>query len=276
MKGIIASDIDGTITDSPFHMPDTIKETFHRAYDAGWRLIFITGRPYVWGIKPLLALDFPYYIAVINGANLIEMPSGKLIEEKLISKKSLPLIDKICEKHKTDYVVYSGYSCEDIVYYRPERFDQEERDYLNKRTSHVGETWVSIEDYQDTPCDGFASIKCFGDATRCQALAKELEDTLELHVPVIRDPFGDKRYVAQATEKSCTKGLALERFARLVKNEGPIIAAGDDINDITMLQSAQIRIVMSTAPPEVLALADIIAKPAAEGGLAKVLDQLIY
>ena len=60
-----------------------------------------------------------------------------------------------------------------------------------------------------------------------------------------------------------------------MSNEGIVIAAGDDYNDITMLKSADITVVMSTAPTEILALADIVAPPAVEMGIIEGLGKAV-
>ncbi len=67
-------------------------------------------------------------------------------------------------------------------------------------------------------------------------------------IPIIRDPFGEDRYVAQATAHGVNKGDAAMRFAEYKGGGGPIIAAGDDRNDLPMLQTADLAIVMGSAP----------------------------
>jgi hydroxymethylpyrimidine pyrophosphatase-like HAD family hydrolase len=77
---------------------------------------------------------------------------------------------------------------------------------------------------------------------------------------MIRDPLGEDIYLILVTAKEGTKGKALHRIKDLVGNAGPTIAAGDDLNDISMLEEADIRIVMEGAPKEMLSLATIIGR----------------
>ncbi|MFA6916743.1 MAG: HAD family hydrolase [Parachlamydiales bacterium] len=275
MPGILACDIDGTLTDSPFEMPSLVAKALRDVYDEGWKVIFITGRPYVWGVKPLSTLDFSYYFAVINGANLLEMPQAVLMEELLIPKDTLGTFDDFCADKGTDYIAYSGYSGQDICYYRPKRFSPNQIKYLKERSAAVGEVWLPVDDFNQVPLKGFASIKCFGNHKECQVLAHYMEKELHLHAPTIRDPFNNSHFVAQATHKECTKGLILKRFAEKIGCNGPIIAAGDDYNDMSMLKVADVRIVMETAPQEILSMADYIAPPASQAGLAAILLSVI-
>jgi hydroxymethylpyrimidine pyrophosphatase-like HAD family hydrolase len=98
-------------------------------------------------------------------------------------------------------------------------------------------------------------------------LKKKIEKELGLHVPLNRDPFNEMYLVVQATHPLATKGEAVRRLSNVISHAMPVIAAGDDQNDITMLEAATIKIVMQTASREILALADIVAPSAAENGI---------
>jgi len=54
-----------------------------------------------------------------------------------------------------------------------------------------------------------------------------------------------------------------------------LIAAGDSYNDIQMLRAADLRIVMGGAPAEVKALADYVAPPVEEDGLAVAIEEFV-
>ena len=54
-----------------------------------------------------------------------------------------------------------------------------------------------------------------------------------------------------------------------------MIAAGDDLNDISMLDRANIKIVMYSAPLEMHDLADIIAKPSYQYGIIEALQKAL-
>lgn len=56
---------------------------------------------------------------------------------------------------------------------------------------------------------------------------------------------------------------------------GEVWAFGDERNDITMLEFAAHGVAMATAAPEVLAVADEIAPPNSEDGVAVVLERLL-
>lgn len=271
-NGIIALDIDGTITAEHHRLPIAVENYFSTLANAGWLLVFITGRTYSWGYEVLKTLDFPYYFAVQNGAIILEMPSRHIISRKYLDRSILETMDLICEGEPSDYVIYGGFEYDDICYYRPTRFSSELLIYLENRVGSLKETWRSIKSYDEMPIDNFASIKCFGKQSDALRLCQKIEEHLGLHVPLIRDPFNENYFVVQAIHAEISKGQALRALIASLKFQGVIIAAGDDFNDVSMLEMADIKIVMSNAPREVLKLAHIIAPPAIEEGIIKGLQ----
>lgn len=270
---IIALDIDGTVTDDPVKMPRAVCEVLERLSSQGFTLIFLTGRPLGWGVRPLLQLSVPYYVAAINGAELVKMPEKALLYERGLYIEDYATLDALYEGEESDYVLYGGFSQQDRCFYRPHRFKPALLDYLQWRYRYLGEPWVAVKTFDDLPVKTFASLKSFGMAAACRHMAHRVMRTLECSASVIRDPFREGSSVLQAT--AMDKGAALKLFMRETGLSSPIIAAGDDYNDISLLQAADIKIAMATAPEEVLNLADIIAPPAALEGLKYALIQAV-
>lgn len=274
-KGIIALDIDGTITAEHHQLPAAVGNYFSKLTASGWLLIFITGRTFQWGIEVLKTLDFPYYFAVQNGAIILEMPSQKIVSKKYLDRSIFDTMDLICCNELSDYVVYGGYEYGDQCYFRPKRFSAEMLNYVEHRVNTLKEIWSPLESYQEMPINTFASIKCFGKYPDAMRLAQKIETQLDLHVPLIRDPFNGNYFVVQATHPRISKGQAFKDIISMAGHQGLIIAAGDDLNDLSMLKLADIKVVMANAPEELLKLADVIAPPATEEGIIEGLQQAI-
>jgi hydroxymethylpyrimidine pyrophosphatase-like HAD family hydrolase len=273
--GILALDLDGTLTNEPFSIPSAIITVLERLQKQGWTLLFMTGRPFSWGVRPLMALQVPYYIAAINGANLVQMPTGQQLLQKTIPLAELQVLGDACRAEKSNYVLYGGYVTQDRCYYRRDLFAPDLMHYLDRRCLHFGEEWHAVNSFEVVPLHSCASVKSFGDLESCQRIATAMEQRCQWQVTVIEDPYNRKSYVAQATHRQCNKGSVLLDFIKLQDFKGTVIAAGDDYNDVSMLQVAHIKIVMSTAPLAVQKLADIIAPSASEYGLATVLNALL-
>jgi HAD superfamily hydrolase (TIGR01484 family) len=275
MPGIIALDIDGTLTAQTYHLPTNVADYLGGLLNKGWQIVFITGRPFKWGQATLAGLNFPHYLAVQNGAIILEMPSATVLARKYLDRSIFPAMDTVCKEEGTDFIIYAGFEYDDICYYRPKRFAPALLNYLEKRTKTLSENWVAVESYDAIELTSFPSIKCFGLCDKAVILADKIEKQVGLHVPLIRDPFDEQYYVAQATHADISKGHALTDLIALKNIQGNIIAAGDDLNDLSMLQVADCKIVMATAPEEMLRIADVGAPPAAEEGIISGLEQAI-
>ena len=276
MQGIIALDIDGTVTAETHALDPAVREALDDLHHAGWKFIFITGRPFHWGYETLQSLAFPYALAVQNGALLLEMPARKILGRKYLKQDLFPQLEAICQDEQTDFVVYSGFEHDDWCFYRPGRLSSPILSYVMKRTEALGEKWHPLESFSQLPVASFSSIKFFAQKEQASRLSHWLEHNLRLHAPPNRDPYNPEFYVVQATHSEATKGDALQQFIQLTSASGPIIAAGDDYNDRSMLQLADVKIVMANAPAELLKLADVIAPPADQNGIIQGLSEGVH
>lgn len=274
-RGIIALDIDGTIIHQAQPVPKEIVEYFHQLQNQGWSFVFATGRPFEWAFHVLRHFSFPYYFIVQNGAVSLKMPGRQIIDKKDLHASILPKMESICQKYGTDFIVYGGFEREDLCYYRPLKFSEELKTYIETRYRTLGEKWRALESFDSLPISAFSSLKCFMKAPQASQLAQEIESQLDLHVPLNQDPFDPEYFVLQATHRKATKGEALENLLKLQHVTGSVIAGGDDFNDISMLKIAAVKIVMDTAPDEVKKLATVIAPSSSEMGIIKGLQEAI-
>ncbi|MBA3958499.1 MAG: HAD family phosphatase [Parachlamydiaceae bacterium] len=275
MKGIIALDIDGTTTVPGQPITQEVVSYLKNLTRDKWQLLFITGRT-LHGSQELLSdLPFPYFLAVQNGAIILDMPSKKIVSRKYLHKSIIPMMHEICDGEPTDFVIFAGCERQDFSYYRPQYFSDELRKYINARAATFRETWRTVQSFDELDFDEFPSVKCFGLHHPSLKVAQRIEKQLGLHVPVIRDPFNSEYFVVQATHSEVSKGHALRTLQELLSNDGVVIAAGDDYNDCTMLDAADIKVVMATAPADMLMRADIVAPPAEQHGLIAGLNAAI-
>ncbi len=276
MKGIIELDIDGTITAEKHAVSSEVKDYLAKLVQDGWVLIFITGRPFAWGYASLQTFTFPYYLAVQNGAVVLEMPKREVIAKYYLDPSIFPIMDEICHDEPTDFVIYGGYEHQDVCYYRPAHFAPDLLRAVQIRCQLIEEKWIPLDSFDQLPIKAFPSVKCFGKWESVKRIHDKIEVKLGLHNPLIRDPLIEESYVDQITAAHVTKGETMLAFSRQMRAENkPLIAAGDDTNDESMLKAADIKVVMATAPKEILPLADIIAPSAEANGIIEGLNQAV-
>jgi len=137
--------------------------------------------------------------------------------------------------------------------------------------------WQKIHSFEELHGLTFPLVKCFGHEKTMRNLENALQEIPGLEVVVIHDSVNPELYLAMITDSDATKGKALNRIlAKEGRGKGErVIAAGDDRNDVSMLRVADVRIVMETAPSDVLAEADIIAESAGKMGILRALREAV-
>lgn len=275
MKGIIALDIDGTITEQFHTVPEAVVAYLESLAADGWKIAFITGRAYKWGFSILKSMTFPYLLAVQNGAIIIEMPERRIIGKKYLDSSIFAAMDEICKGEPSDYVIYGGYEHDDVCYYRPARFSTDMLEFLKRRVAALGETYRAVASYGTLELQAFPSIKCFGNRESADRVAQKMERQLGLHVTPVRDPYDSGYMVAQGTHPEVSKGRALQDIKGCSASGQIVIAAGNDYNDVSMFAVCDIKVVMGNSPADLLESADIIAPPVSEMGIIAGLKEAI-
>jgi Cof subfamily protein (haloacid dehalogenase superfamily) len=273
--GWIALDIDGTITDESHHAPPQVVHFLHSLEKKGWEFVFITGRTYSFGYRVVKEFDFPFYLAVQNGADILYMPQKELVARHYLSNTVIPVLENAYRGEKEDFIVYAGYEQGDFCYYRPDRFSPAFIEHLHKIMALSPEPWKSVQNFDFEKEISFPLLKCLGTKEAMQRINGLLQAFPEISATMIRDPLGEGIYLILVTAKQATKGNALQIVKEVIGDGGPVIAAGDDLNDISMLMSADIKIVMSSAPPEMHSMATILAEHGKEHGIIEALTKAI-
>jgi len=272
MKIAFAFDIDGTLTHRHDWVDARVVEKLRHLVHRKIPIALVTGRVFSYAKLVLHLFDFPYLLAVQNGADILEMPSKKHVRRHYLSGDLIPQIEAAYEGQEEDFIIYSGIDQGDFCYYRPENFSKKMIPYLKKLESLGGSPWKK-SDFQFEHAT-FPLIKCFGKKQPMKNLHEKLLKNSNIEVSMIHDPVDPSLYLNLITHPKANKGGVLD----LIRARYPgahVIAAGDDFNDYKMLQNADTAIAIDTAPREVLDLADIKAKGAEECGIIDAIEEAI-
>ena len=106
-------------------------------------------------------------------------------------------------------------------------------------------------------------------------LKKKLGKTGKFQLAKVRDPFEGGYFILLVTDIKASKGNALAQLLELKGRGKKVVAAGDDENDISLLQQADIKIVMDHAPPILHEVASFIAPPTKDHGIIHALNMAI-
>lgn len=268
----IALDIDGTLTCKLDSIPEPVSNYLESLSKDGWNIMILTGRAFSYFSHVKYAFKFPYYLALQNGADILKMPEKKLVKRTYLTIEDLKTVETIYEGEE-DLIVYSGFEQGDFCYFRPEKFSSHLLDHIEHLKTLSAKPWQQVKAFDFHADFSFPLIKCFGAKESMRKIEERLNLTSNIQAAMIADPIGKIIHFNLVTHSSATKGNALRSI--IGSNRTKLIAAGDDRNDLSMFKEADVRIVMETAPKEVLAHADIIAPPASACGIIEALEKAI-
>ncbi len=272
LKGCICLDIDGTITADLFHIPEEVIKCFEMLHQKGWQFLFSTGRPFAFASQIFHGFRFPFFLSLQNGADLLQMPEKKLLAKEHLDPSFILKLDELYKDMEEDFLVYAGFEKGDFCYYRPHRYSSKMLEHLEVVKSVVKEPWQGVEEFSFGEEDSFPLIKSFGSKDQMEQLSQKLLSFEEVSSTYIGDPLSHgKTYINLITSKNATKGAVIRKMRTFFPEGTRFIAAGDDRNDILMLEEADFAIVMKTAPESMFPLGDLIAEPASDLGIIAAL-----
>lgn len=259
---LIVCDIDGTIIPGGRHeISPRLREDFHKAMDRGYKIMINTGRHFTF-LQPSLFDDLPMdIVGTINGA-CVNRRDGSVIEKHPMSEAHMHAITLLCIENN----VGLGFKFEDriVTYANHEKFVE---GYVQKGTP-----------YELTVLDGTKTRNHhLKHGCPLGTFLIGADDSIREFVRMVPDlqfAWSFRRgfdvfmsSVTKATSVEC----ALREYGLKWEN---VIAFGDAGNDTPFLKPAAIAVAMENGKDDVRTVADLIAPPCAEDGVARVLEEL--
>lgn len=270
-KGNIVLDIDGTTTYDKEPVGLKTASYLQYLYEEGWQISFATGRSYSFALKALKPLMFSYGVVTQNGAACFQ--DGVKIQTLYMKKdQTFKIMDPFAQQHEGLWLLESGIDNNDICYY-PEKMTSEGKKFVDFRSSICPERWEPITSYDLVPVETFPLLKFYSHQKVIDELMKYL-DPFDYQKVVVSNQFSGSNFdtIVLISDIKATKKNGILPLVDLSK---PIIAAGDDLNDVPMLSLGSTKIIMETAPDFLKKQADIIARPAKDQGLIEALEKAI-
>ena len=271
-NGWIALDIDGTITLDKYSVPKPVVEYLRKLEGQGWRIAVATGRSLHFALMALSEFSFPYLILPQNGSSALTMPEKKVLFRRYLPWEAIALIDEAFQGISSHFTVYTERDC----YFRPKRFGQESWPLIQAWQERQKEKWIPLEQFNRELIPQFALAKCFGPFQEMATVATRLRVMHRFQVALMRDPFGPDAALLLITDAKASKGQALTAAIEQLGRGACVIAAGDDENDLSLLQAADIKIAMPHAPESLRNMADFLAPPTKEYGIIDALKRATH
>ncbi|MCH9610559.1 MAG: hypothetical protein S4CHLAM81_04010 [Chlamydiales bacterium] len=272
MNGIIALDIDGTITKSHDTLHPEVVLYLNSLIEKGYHLVFITGRTFAFAHPIFEHLRGSFYVGVQNGAALYKMPEQKQLFRHYVSGQMVPKLEELFAAIERPLLLEMGHEHLDLCYYKRADFSEEDMEYIRYRQTISKNEWRAVTSFADLKIESCAVAKYFAGKEVAHQIADQLHGELGLNTIVINDAFKPGSFLAHVNSSEASKGRALAQFHDYLGQKLPVLAAGDDYNDLAMLLESDYKVVVSGAPADLLKIADVVAKPPEELGIIEAID----
>lgn len=260
-------DVDGTLLNDEREISKRTLAALLKVQQMGVRIVLASGRP-TYGLMPLAKTlelgNYGGFVLSYNGCQIIKAQNGEILFERRINPEMLPYLEK--KARKNGFAIFTYHDDTLIT-------DSPDNEYI-KNEALLNNLKIIREDEFSTAID-FAPCKCMLVSDKEEALI-ELEQHWEKRLAGTLDAFRSEPYFLEVVpcgvNKANTLGALLEHLG-VTREE--VIAVGDGVCDVTMLQLAGMGVAMGHSQDSVKVCADYVTASNEEDGVALAVEKLI-
>lgn len=264
---MIALDLDGTLTNSRKEVSERNKLALKNAADRGVHIVLASGRPLV-GILPVAEMvdlkTLGGYMLAYNGAHIVDATTGETILQT-----TLP------EEYYDDIISY-GRKFDDVTiltYNHTGAITLDDTNAYAKLEANINK--VPLQKVTDlrAALDGpVCKFLCVGNYEHLRSIQTSLKETYGDQLNVFFSETYFLEIVPNGIDKAASLGKLLEKLG-LTREQ--LIACGDGLNDITMIDFAGLGVAMDNAQEALRSRADFITDTNDADGVAEVIEKFV-
>ena len=264
---LLVLDVDGTLLNDEREISKRTLAALLKVQQMGVRIVLASGRP-TYGLMPLAKTlelgNYGGFILSYNGCQIIRAQNGEILFERRINPEMLPYLEK--KARKNGFAIFTYHDDTLIT-------DSPDNEYI-KNEALLNNLKIIKEDEFSTAID-FAPCKCMLVSDKEEALIG-LEQHWEKRLAGTLNAFRSEPYFLEVVpcgvDKANTLGALLEHLG-VTREE--VIAIGDGVCDVTMLQLAGMGVAMGHSQDSVKVCADYVTASNEEDGVALAVEKLI-
>lgn len=252
-KKALFLDLDGTLLNDSREITEGNRNAIDQALDLGHKVIITTGRPLVSALAQAEKLGLTKegcYVISFNGGMIYDMGTKSIVYQKTVGKD---LVQKVYAEAAKRQIHLQTYDAKKIIVvdgtYNPDYVDR----YCAKTGMKDYQVLDSVDLLKEEPCKMLAID--YKGRTELEGLISWVQETCAGEMNAF---FSCKEYV-EVIPVGLGKGNAVKHLAKILGIPmEDTISAGDEENDLSMIQDAGTGCAMANAVPAVKAAADYI------------------
>lgn len=273
-KTLYVTDMDGTLLGADSKVSAHSAALISRLSHEGALITVATARTPAT-VQILLADTYMRLPAiVITGAALWDRGKRKYINPILTARETSAEIFNLCHKHGINPFRYTLDANGTMLVYHNGPLSKKDKQFVDDRLNLGLKNFV-LDSQQGLEAKLQNTILHFamGDCERVNALANELRATVDCSVSSYIDVFeGEETGLIELFAPQVSKAAAVKRLAAEVGAER-IVVFGDNLNDIPMMQVADVAVAVENARPQVKEVAHHIIGTNTSDAVAHFIEQ---
>lgn len=264
---LIVLDVDGTLLNDKKEITPRTHAALLKAQQMGVHVVLATGRP-TNGVMPLAeALELNHYggfILSYNGGQIINVQTGELLFEKRIDPVMIPYLDQKAKKNNFAIFTYH----KDFIL-----TDQPDNKHVLEEAALNNMRVIGTDNFPEAV--NFAPCKCILTSDEEESLIG-LENHWKKRLAGTLEAFRSEDYFLEVAPHLINKGNTLAVLMEMLHvTTEEIVAIGDGVADVSMIQLAGTGIAMGNARDSVKACADFTTLPNNMEGVAVAIEKTI-
>jgi Cof subfamily protein (haloacid dehalogenase superfamily) len=265
---LIALDIDGTLLDSRGEISEANQRAIARAQELGVDIVLATGRRFDFARGIFEQLPGPLALILSNGA-IVKSRDGTTLRRSLLPREAARSVLKDTSRHREKAALIFDRPLEgQVVFERVDWDDPRHSRFLRANRPFISE----VRPLEDALTEDPVQVMFTGCCADMRGLFDRLGGSARHSVALTEYEHRDFSLV-DVVRAGCSKGAALEDWAetRGWRRE-EVMAVGDNLNDLQMLEFAGLSILMENAVPELKARGWPVTASNDESGVALAIE----
>ncbi|MBO4236053.1 MAG: HAD family phosphatase [Firmicutes bacterium] len=268
---MIGLDLDGTTLDAEGSFSERTIDAFRGAMEKGAHVVIATGRAVHSLPEEIYDMDGLEYAVTSNGARIIELGTGDTIYSNFLDGESVRIAHKILKENNAMIeLFYRG-----RAYIGADEFERITTGGPTMRNrKYVSSTRTPVDDIYALLLEGAEEIENISVNYPTIDAKLAMEDKLKAipNVTVTSSFTYNNEIGGATTSKANALRFMMEKLS--VEPE-ELMCCGDSPNDIAMIKLAGVGVAVGNAEEVVKEIADYIAAPHYEDGVAKAIEKFV-
>lgn len=272
MKTLFVSDLDGTLLQPDAMLSRNTINLLNESVAEGKLFSIATARTPATVVPILKEVDLRLPAIVITGAAMFDLKTGHYSHiQRMREEVSRKLVDIYRDSHTSSYMFTLGDDDLINIYHLCGRLTPIQQLFYEQRINSPYKKFHLSDDGSDTLPPTFDNTILFytmlpdAKARSAYEMVKHLEG---VKAQYYHDIYGEETGILEAFAAGATKANAVRRLAEQTGADR-IVCFGDNVNDLPMMEVADVAVAVENALPEVKEAADIIIGPNTSDSVAR-------